>query len=256
MLVYMAAQQKDYAQIDQMVKSFQTAMQKVRYARVPVVAAPFGYTFGGACELSMGGGQLPSFCGAHYMGLVEVGVGLVPAGGGCLRLLERYCQPIGDVAGADLLPAVGQASLQVATAQVSTGAEDARRLRYLESHDGISLNRDRLLYEAKQRALGLARAGYRPPLPRRIKVAGLDAARTIGMRIWGLVEGKMASEHDAIIANKLANILCGGSYGAGEWVEPSVILDLEREAFTSLSAMKNTQDRIQSLLTTNKPLRN
>ena len=255
MLVYMAIQQGDFATIDRMVRAFQAAMQRVRYARVPVVAAPHNYTFGGAAELSMAATACQAYA-ETYMGLVEAGVGLVPAGGGCLRLVQRFSEPVSSLDGADLLPAIGQASLNIAMARVSTGAEDARRLRYLRDTDGISLGRSQLLYQAKQRALGLARSGYRPPMPRLIRAAGVDAAASIGMRVWGLVESQFASTHDALIANKVAHILCGGQVAAGTLVTEEHYLDLEREAFVELSRHPLTQARIQSILMNNKPLRN
>ena len=255
MLIYMAAQQKAWDQIEGVTRGFQDAVQGMRYAKVPVVAAPFNYTFGGAAEIAMGA----DVCQAHaetYMGLVEVGVGLVPAGGGCLRMVERWTEHVANVEGADLLPHIGSASLNIAMAKVGAGAEDARRMRYLLNTDGISLNRDHLLYHAKQRALGMAKAGYRPPRPRVLRAAGFDAARTIGMRVWGLVESKFASEHDALLANKVALILCGGKVAAGTELPEQHYLDLEREAFLSLCGEEKTQARMQSILMNNKPLRN
>jgi 3-hydroxyacyl-CoA dehydrogenase len=190
-----------------------------------------------------------------YMGLVEVGVGLVPAGGGCVRMVERYSAGL-PALGLDLLPGIGAASLNIATAKVATSAEEAKALRYLLPSDGVSLNPARHLYEAKQRALGLARAGYRPPLPPLLPAAGYDAARTISARVWGMVEGGFASEHDALIANKVAYILCGGQQAAGTLLEEQTFLDLEREAFLSLCGEEKTQQRIQHMLMQGKPLRN
>lgn len=255
LLIYMAAQQQAWGEIDKMVVAFQQAVQGLRYAKVPVVAAPFQYTFGGATEISMAADA----CQAHaetYMGLVEVGAGLVPGGGGCLRMVERFTEGMHGVDGADPLPFVGEASLNIAMAKVSTGAEEARRMRYLLPTDGISLNRDELLFHAKQRALGMARAGYRAPRPRVIKAAGYDAAKTIAMRVWGMTEGGFASEHDAKIANKVAHIICGGMVAAGTERTEQDYLDLEREAFVSLCGEEKSQARIQSLLMSGKPLRN
>ncbi|HEX3851886.1 MAG TPA: 3-hydroxyacyl-CoA dehydrogenase/enoyl-CoA hydratase family protein, partial [Polyangiaceae bacterium] len=184
MLIAMAAQQKAWDQIEQVVSSLQKAMQRLRYAKVPVVAAPFQYTLGGGCEVAMAADA----CQAHaetYMGLVEVGVGLIPAGGGCLRMVERYTTELNGVSGVDLLPFIGQASLNIAMAKVGTSAEEAKSLKYLRNTDGISLNSSRQLFEAKQRALGLAGAGYRPPLPSLLPAAGYDAEKTIGARVWG-----------------------------------------------------------------------
>lgn len=255
LLIYMGAQQGEWGQIENSVREFQAAIQGLRYAKVPVVSAPFQYTFGGAAEIAMAA----IACQAHaetYIGLVEVGVGLVPGGGGCLRMVERWTKDAMGVEGADLLPFVGQASLNIAMAKVATGAEEGKRMRYLRESDGISLNRDRLLFEAKARALGLARAGYLAPRPQVFKAAGLDAAKTIGMRVWGLVEGGYASEHDALIANKVAHIVCGGNVAAGAERTEQDYLDLEREAFLSLCGTEKSQARMQSILMSNKPLRN
>ena len=255
MLIAMAAQQKAWSQIEAVVTGLQNAMQRLRYAKVPVVAAPFQYTLGGGAEVAMAADA----CQAHaetYMGLVEVGVGLVPAGGGCLRMVERYTSDLASVSGVDLLPFIGQASLNIAMAKVATSAEEAKSLKYLRATDGISLNPARLLFEAKQRALGLAGAGYRPPLPAFLPAAGYDAEKTIGARVWAMVEGGFASAHDALIANKVAHILCGGPVAAGTLLPEQHFLDLEREAFLSLCGEPKSQERVQFMLMNNKPLRN
>ena len=255
MLIAMAAQQKAWDQIETVVTNLQNAMQRLRYAKVPVVAAPFQYTLGGGAEVAMAADA----CQAHaetYMGLVEVGVGLVPAGGGCLRMVERYTTDLSSVGGVDLLPFIGQASLNIAMAKVATSAEEAKSLKYLRQTDGISLNPARLLFEAKQRALGLAGSGYRPPLPPLLPAAGYDAEKTIGARIWAMVEGGFASPHDALIANKVAHILCGGPVAAGTLLPEQHFLDLEREAFLSLCGEPKSQERVQFMLMNNKPLRN
>ena len=255
MLIAMAAQQKAWSQIEAVVVNLQNAMQRLRYAKVPVVAAPFQYTLGGGAEVAMAADA----CQAHaetYMGLVEVGVGLIPAGGGCTRMVERYTSELNGVSGVDLLPFIGQASLNIAMAKVATSAEEAKSLKYLRATDGISLNPARLLFEAKQRALGLAGAGYRPPLPPLLPAAGYDAEKTIGARIWAMVEGGFASPHDALIANKVAHILCGGPVAPGTLLTEQHFLDLEREAFLSLCGEQKSQERVQFMLMNNKPLRN
>jgi 3-hydroxyacyl-CoA dehydrogenase len=254
-MIYAAAQQKKFDQIGEVIRGLQNALQGLRYARVPVVAAPFQYTLGGGAELAMAADQ----CQAHaetYMGLVELGVGLIPAGGGCLRMVERHTLHVQGVENADLLPLIGQASMTIAMAKVSTSAHEAKALRYLQPEDGISLNRSQQLYHAKQRALGLARAGYRPPTPRLITAAGHDAALTIGARIWGMVEGKWASPHDALLANKVAHVLCGGKVAAGTLLTEQAFLDLEFEAFLSLCGEEKSLARIEHMLKNNKPLRN
>jgi 3-hydroxyacyl-CoA dehydrogenase len=255
MLIAMAAQAKQWSQVEAVVTSLQNALQRLRYAKVPVVAAPFQYTLGGGAEVAMAADACQAFA-ETYMGLVEVGVGLVPAGGGCLRMVERYTSELASVAGVDLLPFIGQASLNIAMAKVATSAEEAKSLKYLRSSDGISLNGARLLYEAKQRALGLAGAGYRPPLPPLLPAAGYDAEKTIGARIWAMVEGGYASAHDALIANKVAHILCGGTAAPGTLLPEQHFLDLEREAFLSLCGEPKSQERVQFMLMNNKPLRN
>ncbi len=255
MLIYMGAQQQAWDQIAHIVDMFQATVQRFRYSSIPVVAAPFQYTFGGACEITMGCDAAYAHA-ETYIGLVEVGAGLVPAGGGCLRLVERFTESVQDVEGAELLPFIGTASLQIATAKVATSAEEGKRLRYLMPRDGITLQRDDLLYGAREMALSMAHAGYRPALPRTIKAAGRDVARTIQTRIWSMQEGKYASEHDALIGNHVVNILCGGDVPAGTELTEQHYLDLEKEAFLSLCGTEKTQSRMQSLLMTGKPLRN
>jgi 3-hydroxyacyl-CoA dehydrogenase len=255
MLIFMAAQQKAWDQIEPMISSLQYGLQRVRYSKVPVVTAPFQFTFGGGCEIAMSGDATQAHA-ETYMGLVEVGVGLIPAGGGCMRMVERWTEEESKVDGVDLLPFIGAASLNLATAKVATGAEEAKRYRFLRPTDGITLNRDLLLHDAKERALGLARAGYRPHRPKVYRAAGFDAKETIMMRVHGMVEGGYASEHDALIASKLANVLCGGDVRPGTELTEDDYLSLEREAFLSLCGEEKTQARIQHMLMKNKPLRN
>ncbi len=255
MMIVGAALEKKWDRIDGIIAGLQNAFQRLRYARVPVVSAPSQYTLGGGAELAMASDASQAHA-ETYMGLVEVGVGLIPAGSGCLRMVERYTAHVADIDGVDLLPYVGQASLNIAMAKASTSAEEAKRLRYLRATDGISLNRDFLLFEAKQRALGLARAGYRPPRPLRLKAAGYDAAKTIAVKTWSMVEGRWASPHDALVANKVAHVLCGGVVAAGQELTEQHFLDLEREAFLQLCGEPKTHERIKHMLETGKPLRN
>lgn len=242
-------------ELDGIIRSLQDALQRLRYAAVPVVTAPCQYTLGGGAELAMAGDASQAYA-ETYMGLVEVGVGLIPAGCGCLRFVERFTVPVMDLDGADAFPGVALASLNISTAKTSTSAEEARSMRYLRPNDGISLNREFLLYEAKQRALGMAGAGYRAPRPLYLKALGLDASKTIAMRIWGMVEAGYASEHDALIARKVAHVLCGGNVAPGAEVSEQHYLDLEREAFLQLCGEPKTQQRIEHMLKHGKPLRN
>ncbi len=255
MMIMMAAQQKAFDQIEPMIKRLQHGLQRVRYAGVPVVSAPHGLTLGGGAEIAMAADATEAFA-ETYMGLVEVGVGLVPAGGGCLRMVERWTEEESRVEGVDVLPFIAQPSLNIAMAKVATGAEEARALRYIRATDSMVLNRDLLLYNAKQRALGMARAGYRPARPRVLRAAGYDAKETILMRVEGLKEGGYASEHDGLVASKVAHILCGGNVRPGTELTEEYYLDLEREAFMSLCGEEKTVARIQHMLMKNKPLRN
>lgn len=250
-----AALGKQWGQIDAIIDGLQKALQRLKYSRVPVVSAPSSYTLGGGAELAMASAATQAYA-ETYMGLVEVGVGLLPAGCGCLRLVERFTASVADLPTVDLLPFVAEASLNIAMAKTSTSAAEARALRFLRPSDGISLNRDFLLYEAKQRAIGLAESGYRPPVPGLLRAAGYDAAQTIGMRIWGMVEGRFASEYDAFIAKKIAHVLCGGMVAEGTLVSEQHFLDLEREAFLALCGEPKTHERVQHMLSTGKPLRN
>jgi 3-hydroxyacyl-CoA dehydrogenase len=254
-MILASAQQNQWKTIEDIIKRLQDAVQALRYAKVPVVSAPFGYTLGGGAEVAMAADASQAHA-ETYIGLVEVGVGLVPAGGGCLRMVERYTDDVRNVPGVDLLPFVGQASLNIATAKAATSAAEGKKLRYLRADDGISLNRDHLLFHAKARALGLCRSGYRPPLPSKHTAAGFDASRTIGMRIWGMVEAGFATDHDALIANKIAHILCGGAVAAGSVVSDQHYLDLEREAILSLCGEPKSQERMKHMLMYGKPLRN
>lgn len=255
MLVMMAAQQKAFDQIEPMIKRLQYGLQAVRYASIPVVSAPHGLTLGGGAEIAMAADATVAYA-ETYMGLVEVGVGLVPGGGGCMRMVERWSENESKVDGVDLLPFIGTASLNIAMAKVATGAEEARSLRLLRPTDAMELNRDLLLHSAKQRALGMARSGYRPDRPKQFKAAGYDAKETILMRVNGMVEGGYASEHDALVAGKVAHILCGGDVRPGTALSEDHYLDLEREAFLSLCGEEKTIARIQHMLMKNKPLRN
>lgn len=255
MMIAQTAEGGQWQVLDGIIRALQDALQSLRQCRVPVVSAPFQYTLGGGAELAMASDGTQAYA-ETYMGLVEVGVGLLPAGCGCLRLVERYTASVADVDGVDLLPLVAQASLQIAMAKVSTSADEARKLRYLRPADGVSLNREFLLHEAKQRALGLAGAGYRPPRPLQLAAAGHDAAKTIAVKVWGMVEGGFASPHDALIANKVAGVLCGGAVAGGTLLGEQHYLDLEREAFLSLCGEPLTQQRIKHMLETGKPLRN
>jgi 3-hydroxyacyl-CoA dehydrogenase len=219
------------------------------------VAAPFGLALGGGAELVMGC-QTVRASAELYIGCVEVGVGLIPAGGGCMELAARAAARATDDPLFDLLSLVKVPFQNLAMAKVSTSAEDARELGYLRAQDSISLGRETLIADAKQLALGLARAGWRPPPPRRIRVIGDSGAATLRSTLRNLVGAHQISEHDAKVSNALARVLSGGNVPAGAAVSEQHMLDLEREAFLSLCGEPKTRDRIQHMLTSGKPLRN
>jgi 3-hydroxyacyl-CoA dehydrogenase len=241
--------------IDQMVVAFQNAWMRTRYAKVPVVAAPFGLALGGSAEVVLGC-QAVRAAAELYVGCVEVGVGLIPAGGGSMEFAARAAARATDDPQFDILSLVRAPFLALATARVSTSAEDARDIGYLHPGDGVSMARETLLADAKQTALGLARAGYRPPPPRRIRVMGEGGQATLKQALINLLGAHQITAHDAVVSGHLARVLSGGAVPAGATVSEQHMLDLEREAFLSLCGEPKTRDRIQHMLQKGKPLRN
>ncbi|MEZ4365537.1 MAG: 3-hydroxyacyl-CoA dehydrogenase/enoyl-CoA hydratase family protein [Kofleriaceae bacterium] len=253
--VVMAAGQKQWDALRTMVKSYQDATQRMKYATVPVVAAPYNLTVGGGLELCFGCDSVQA-AAETYSGLVEVGVGLIPGGAGTLNMLWRQLEGVPDGADVDTYAFVTQTFKNIALAKVATSAEEAKGLGYFRRNDGVSFDRARQLYEAKQRAIGLAASGYHAPAPRAYKLPGESGIATLKMMVGTLVAGGYASEHDAKIATKLAVVLCGGSSGHTHAVTEDEILELEREAFISLCGEPLSQARMQYMLQHNKPLRN
>jgi 3-hydroxyacyl-CoA dehydrogenase len=254
-LVVMAAGEKQWDSIRDMVKGFQLACQRMKYASVPVVAAPYGMTLGGGLEVCLGAAAAQA-AAETYAGLVEVGVGLVPGGGGSMNLLWRAFEGVPEGTHVDTYALVTQVFKNVALARVATSADEAKGLGYLRRSDGVSFDRARLLTEAKARAIGLATSGWHPPAPRAYVLPGESGIATLEMMIRTLVDAGQASVHDAKIAGKLANILCGGVGGSSHEVTEEEMLELEREAFVSLSGEPKSQERMQFMLMNNKPLRN
>jgi 3-hydroxyacyl-CoA dehydrogenase len=254
-LVAMAASQQQWGPLREMIAGFQTACQRMKYATVPVVAAPYGMTLGGGLEVCLGAGNVQA-AAETYAGLVEVGVGLVPGGGGTMNLLWRAMEGVPDGATVDTYALVTQIFKNVALVKVGTSAEEAKAYGYFRREDGVSFDRARLLTEAKGRAVGLAQSGWHPPAPRAYVLPGESGIATLRMMVGTLVEAGQASEHDAKIAIKLAEILCGGVSGASHEVTENEMLELEREAFVSLCGEAKTQERMQYMLMNNKPLRN
>jgi 3-hydroxyacyl-CoA dehydrogenase len=254
-LVVMAAGQKAWDQIRQMVRGYQNATQRLKYATVPVVAAPYGMTLGGGLELCFACDAVQA-AAETYSGLVEVGVGLLPGGAGNMNMLWRALEGIPEGANVNTYEYVTQVFKNIAMAKVATSAEEGKGLGYFRGSDGVSFDRARQLTEAKKRAIGMAEAGYHPPVPRAYTLPGENGIATLSMMVDTLVSGGYASEHDAKIARKVATVLCGGAGGAAREVTEDEMLELEAEAFVSLCGEPKSQERMQYMLMNNKPLRN
>ena len=254
MLLLLEAQEGNWDEVDMMVRAFQGATMALKYADVPVVVAPAGMTLGGGCEIALHGTRVQA-AAETYMGLVEVGVGLIPAGGGTKEMLARAVEHLPP--GADLLPHVQRVFETIGFAKVSTSGPDAMRLGFLRDGDAITMNRDRLLADAKDHALGLARAGHKPNHPRQaIRVGGENVYAALKLGVHLASRAGRISDHDALIGRKLAWILSGGSLKAAGAMTEQQLLDLEREAFLSLCGERKTLERIGHMLKTGKPLRN
>jgi 3-hydroxyacyl-CoA dehydrogenase len=241
------------AEVEAMVAQFQQASQDLRYSMVPTVAAVDGLALGGGCEFVMHCDHAVATL-ESYIGLVEAGVGLLPAGGGCKELALRAAQ---DAINGDPFPLLKKYFQNVGTAQLSKSAEQAKELGYLRRADSVVMNRFELLHVALAQALALAEAGYRPPLKaRNIPVAGATGIATLKGMLVNMREGNFISEHDYLIGSKIAHVMCGGELTPGSLVDESWFLDLERAAFIELLATEKTQARIEHTLKTGKPLRN
>ena len=254
LLVLLEAQDENWDEVDLMVRAFQGATMGLRYADVPVVVAPAGLALGGGCEIALHGDRVQA-AAETYIGLVEVGVGLVPAGGGTKEMTARAADSV--TPGADLMPPMQKAFETIAFAKTSTSGPDAGRLGYLRPADAISMNRERLIADAKAHALQRVADGYQRPVPRMAIPVGGDAVLAplkLGIHLaW---RGGRISDHDALIGRRLATIMAGGAVPHPTTVSEQHLLDLEREAFLSLLGERRTQERIQHTLKTGKPLRN
>ncbi|MHB8986711.1 MAG: enoyl-CoA hydratase/isomerase family protein, partial [Eubacteriales bacterium] len=261
MLILFEAEDENWDDLDLMVSEFQKATMSLKLCKKPVVAAPFRMALGGGCEFCLGSDRVQAMA-ETYMGLVEVGVGLLPAGGGTKEMLFRFMEalpPRGDskvTLNYDPAPLVCRAFENIAMAKVSTSGPEAIKLGYLRPSDRITTNPDRLIFEAKQTVLEMAREGYRSAALRTVPATGGSGYASMQLMIYTLKEGGYISEYDAHIAKKVAYVLAGGSVTPGAPVSEQYILDLEREAFLSLLGEPKTQDRIRYMLAHGKPLRN
>jgi 3-hydroxyacyl-CoA dehydrogenase len=242
MMVLLAAQDGEWDELDAAIRRFQDASMAIKYAPKPVVVAPFGMALGGGCEFALHAARVQASA-ETYMGLVETGVGLIPAGGGSKELVAR-------------LGNAKEAFELIGYAKVSTSAENARELKLLRAEDGVSMNQERLIADAKQAALALVPT-YAPGAPRRdVKVEGEAGYAGMKMGLFLMREAGYINEYDTVVGEKLAHVLSGGRLTGEQLVSEQYLLDLEREAFLSLCGNAKTQERIQHTLKTGKPLRN
>jgi 3-hydroxyacyl-CoA dehydrogenase len=239
--------------VEQVVEQFQATSQALRFSMIPTVAAVDGMALGGGCEFTMHCDRAVASL-ESYIGLVEAGVGLLPAGGGCKEFAMRAAA---EAKGGDVFPFLKSYFQNVATAQVGKSAEQSRELGFLRPSDRIVMNRFELLYAAKAELNAMADAGYRPPLrTRNIPAAGRNAIATFKMAMANMLAGRYISEHDLLIGSKVAHVMCGGDVEPGTLLTEEWYLDLERQAFMELIATEKTQARIEQMLKTGKPLRN
>jgi 3-hydroxyacyl-CoA dehydrogenase len=225
----------------------------IRFAPFPVVIAPFGLTLGGGCEFSLHADAIQAHA-ELYMGLVEVGVGVLPGGGGTKELLFRFTRELSPYEEADPFEGVKRAFKLIAMGTTSTSALEARKLGFLRDRDHISMNRDLLIADAKRRVLGLA-PGYVAPLPQQVTATGAEGMGNLKYAAWAMHEAGQISDFEVRLAHEIAYVLCGGD-GPPRVVSEQDILDLERDAFLRLLGTKETQERIAHMLKTGKPLRN
>ena len=262
MLLLMSIQEEEWDEVDMAIRQFQGMTQAIKFSPKPVVSAPFGLTLGGGCEVSLHAAARQPHA-ELYMGLVEVGVGLLPGGGGCKEMLLRAVdsassiRPDGRGESVETMEAMKKIFEVIAMAKVATSAHEARGIGFLSNSDRITMNRERVLSDAKARALELANAGYEPPMMRTdIPAPGENILAALKMGVYLMRKGDFISDHEQKLAGKIAEVICGGNITPGTPISEQYVLDLEREAFKSLCGEKKTQERIQYTLKTGKTLRN
>lgn len=254
-MILMAAKSGQWDMLDAVVRKFQNMNMRMRYFPKPVVVATAGLALGGGCEITMHASRVVA-AAETYIGLVEVGAGVIPAGGGTKEMIRRVVNPPMRVPNADAFPFLMKVFDQIGMAKVATSAEEARQFAILGPTDRVVLNRDHLLTEAKREVLHMAACGYHPPAPEPVYAAGRDALGNLQVGIWTYKEGKYITAYEQVIANKLAHVMTGGDLSHPAWVSEQYFLDLEREAFLSLCGEEKTHERMFALLQTGKPLRN
>ena len=254
-MVVVAAQQGMWDTLEAAVKKLQDMNMRMRYFPKPVVLAPAGMALGGGCEVSMHGSRVVA-ASETYIGLVELGAGVIPAGAGTKEIMRRVINPAMKTPDAEVLPYLQRAFLQIGQAKVATSAWEARDMGIFSAQDRIVLNRNHLLTEAKKEALHMINTGYAPPAPEMIYAAGRDMRGALLVGAWMFAQGGYITGYEKVIASKLAHVISGGELSKPTWVSEQYILDLEREAFLSLCGNEKTQERMWALLNTGKPLRN
>jgi 3-hydroxyacyl-CoA dehydrogenase len=254
-MMVVGAQQGMWDVLAAAVKKLQDMNMAMRYSPKPIVVAPAGLALGGGCEITMHASRVVA-AAETYIGLVELGAGVIPAGGGTKEMLRRIVNPVMRIDNAEPLAALQRAFLQMGQARVATSAEEARAMHILGPADGVVMNRDHLLTRAKKEVLHMLASGYKPPAPEPIYAAGRDALAAIRIGAWTFAEGRYITQYDHHIAGKLAYVMCGGDLTRPQWVSEQYILDLEREAILSLFGEERTQARMWNILQTGKPLRN
>ena len=253
-MVLMMAVEEDWDELDMMIRQFQQTVMRVRYSSIPVVVAPHGLTLGGGCEMTLHADRVQA-AAETYIGLVELGVGLIPAGGGTKEMAARVSDSL--EAGDPENNTLTNAFMNIATAKVATSAQEAFGMHILRRGDRISMNKGRQLADAKVLVQELMEGGYTQPTPRTdIKVLGKTALGTLLAGIQGMRLGRYISDHDQKVAGKLAYAICGGDLSYPQRVSEQYLLDLEREAFLSLCGERKTLERIQAILQGGKTLRN
>jgi 3-hydroxyacyl-CoA dehydrogenase len=261
-MVLVYAKEKKWDELEALVKGLQDTMMAMKFFDKPVVAAPAGMALGGGCEICLHAHKVRA-AAETYIGLVEVGVGVVPAGGGCKELLLRNLEGVFEVSKGgiyprqiELKPFVARAFENIGMAKVATSAREAQKLGILRYTDGVTINRDFLIDDAKKTVLAMNLEGFKPPRPKDIRVMGRDGLAVFEHALYVMNKSGYITDYDRIVAGKVAHVLCGGRILADTIVNEQYILDLEREAFVSLCGDDRTQARIEHMLTTGKPLRN
>ena len=252
MMVLMAAQMGAWDQLEAVIKKMQDMNMRSRYFPKPVIVAPAGMALGGGAEITMYASRVVA-AAELYIGMVEFGAGVIPAGGGTKEMVRRIVNPPMKTQGTEVLPFLQRVFEQIGLAKVATSAEEARQMGILGESDRVVMNKEFVISEAKKEALHMSAIGYHPPIPEKIYAAGRDALSALRVAIHMMKEGKYITEYEAHMARKLANVMTGGELSKPTWVDEHYILDLEREAFLSLCGEEKTRQRMMSLLQTGKP---